>query len=79
MSVCGSNLSHTNEGVARTFPLFAGAFASMDEYICIIITGQWDVLVSCRSGTYWCPIGLSIGVMQIQVVGDNTIDFMDMV
>ena len=48
VSVCGSTLSKTNVEVSKAFPLFAGAFASIDEYICIIITGQ---LKSYMSGT----------------------------
>ena len=50
-SVCGANLTLVNQKLSKALPLFAGAFASMNDYISVIISGQsW----ACMSPVWCC-------------------------
>lgn len=50
-SVCGANLTQVNQNIAETFPLLSGAFASVNDYIAIIITGMKK---------HWCGDGSKV-------------------
>lgn len=43
-SVCGAQLSNANQKIIQTLPLLTGSFASLNEYITIIVEGLFTTL-----------------------------------
>lgn len=63
-SVCGSNLTQVNSTISQTFPLFAAAFKSINDYITILITGQRAGVPASNIKTCLEKLGSSIRTLK---------------